>query len=133
MNEFRKIILLAIAMLVASAACSGRFVPRDPLGKLNKKWADSKTYEVQKDVDIGNGKIVKKGTKVKIWIESDSFSIKVKAYDLKTTREKAMGKNIVFMYEGMFKNEEFDQGQFEKELLTILKEVPAPTTPPKKK
>ena len=109
--------------------CSGRFVVREKLKVLNDKWAGDRMYLLNEDVDVGNGETMKKGTKIKIFIVSDSYSVKVKAYDNTESREKAIGKNVVFMYEAQFKNEEFDQKIFEEQLVKTLKEIPAEPVP----
>jgi type II secretion system-associated lipoprotein len=103
--------------------CSGRFVVREKLKELNKKWAEDKIYLLNENVDVGNGEIVKKGTKIKIWIVSDSFSVKVKAYEHTQSREKAIGKNIIFMYEAQFKNEDFERKPFEDALAKLLTDI----------
>jgi len=122
------IVPLVIFFILSLIFCSGRFVVREKLKELNKKWAIDKIYILNEDVDVGNGEIVKKGAKIKIWIVSDSFSVKVKAYEHNLTRENVIGKNIVFMYEAQFKNEDFERKVFEDKLSKLITDV----TPKKK-
>ena len=123
-------IILLFACSLAEITCSGRFVKREILEDLNTKYAKDKVYLLKKDVNIGNGEIMHKGSRVRIWISSDSFSVKVKAYGATDSREKAVGKNIVFMYENQFTNEDFEMPPFEKELKDTIEPAPEITEKP---
>lgn len=119
-------ILLTSLLALTDFACSGRFVVREKLRALNDELAKDKIYLLKEDVEIGNGEKLAKGSRVRIYVSSDSFSVKVKAYRHDEIRESVIAKNIIFMYEGQFKNEEFEKEVFMKEFNRLLQLEVAP-------
>ena len=120
--------LLAIVVLTD---CSARFVKRKQLRELNKELGGEKIYVLQKTVDIGNGKSLEKGARVRIWFESNTFSVKVKGYKVDEERESAWGKNIIYLHEGEFKNENYDKAVLMKKFGELL--VPDDKAKPEQK
>lgn len=114
--------MVGTLFLLTGLACSGRMVPRDKLKEFNDKYGGDKVYTLKKDVDVGNGEIVRAGTKVRIWFSSNSFSVKVKSYPFLKSRERATGRNLIYLHEGDFKNEEFEKEKFFKLFHEILEE-----------
>jgi len=120
-KRFKVGFLAIISFSFLFTMCSGRFVKRDLLKSLNKKY--SSTYVLQKDTDIGNNQKLKAGTKIKLYILSDSTSVKVYAYSYLKARENTLGKNILYLLETDFEKEIFNIKKFEKELKLLIKSI----------
>jgi len=113
-----KIILLSALF---SFACSGRLVKREELKVLNQKY--SKEYLLKEKADIGNNRSMKAGTRVKIFFRSDSDSVKVYAYRFNEPREQALGKNILYLFENDFPDEEYTLKYLEEKIDKLIIEA----------
>ena len=109
---------LISACVVLQILCSGRFVKREELEYLNKRY--SGVYTVIKPVEISHGQLMEAGMKVRLYFRADSESLKVYAYPYNALREEALGKNIMHLFEEDFTDEEYVREVFEKKLAEIL-------------
>ena len=108
--------IILLTQLVAF--CSGRFVKREELKFLHEKYQGD--FILKKKVDVGNNETMKAGTKVKVYFRSDSESVKVYAYKANEPREQAMGKNIIYLFETDFPDEEYDRKIFLQKLDAVF-------------
>ena len=99
--------------------CSGRFVKREELEKLHKEYSGS--YIIIKKIDVGNKNEITTGTRVRLFFTSNSDSVKVYAFKFNEPREQALGKNILYLFETDFPDEEFDKKIFLQKLIALVR------------
>ncbi|MES0488674.1 MAG: type II secretion system-associated lipoprotein [Leptospirales bacterium] len=117
----KKIRLLAILPFLAFIACSPKFVKQDQVSELEKKYTG--VYILKKNVEVGINEILKKGTKVRLYIVSGRKLVKVYAYPAKDNRESTLGQNILLLFETQFPEKKFNQEIFIKKLNEIVKKA----------
>ena len=110
---------ISFVFFLGFEACSGRFVKRDELDYLHKKY--NGTYIISQKIDVGNKDEIKAGTRVKLFFTSNSESVKVYAFKFNVPREQAIGKNILYLFETDFPDEEYDRQLFEKKLAALVR------------
>ncbi|MCS6985757.1 MAG: type II secretion system-associated lipoprotein [Leptospiraceae bacterium] len=98
--------------------CSGRFVKKEELLELEKKY--SGVYVIKKKIDVGNNETLSEGSRVRLYFRSDSEAIKVYAYPHNQSREMAVGKNILLLFEEDFPDEKYDRSYFEQKLGELI-------------
>ena len=113
--------ILLIGISVSSIMCSGRFVKKDEIQYLEKKYA--KEYVTKQKIDIGNNQFMKSGMKVLLFFSSGSESVKVYAYPANQPREEAQGKNILYLFETDFPDEKYKREIFEEKLAALVEEA----------
>ncbi len=87
---------------------------------------DSKTYALKEDLRLSPEEVWKKGTLVKIYIESTPSLIKLKFYPATETREGSVGRLAAYMINNDIESGKFDARDVEewvatKFLLTVPK------------
>lgn len=105
-------------LLFVFFSCSGRFVKKEELMELEKKY--SGVYVMKQKVDVGNNQSVAQGSRVRLYFRSDSDSIKVYAYPFNQSREMAIGKNILLLFEEDFPKETYDRAFLEEKLKELV-------------
>lgn len=118
-----QITLLFIFILVFFINCNSPMVKKDQIEYLNKKYSGQ--YITTKTLDVGNNDILPKGSRVKLYFKSHSESIIAYAYRANQPREMVIGKNILFLFETDFPEEEFQMKVFEERLNEIIKSADA--------
>ncbi|RME93673.1 MAG: type II secretion system-associated lipoprotein [Candidatus Hydrogenedentota bacterium] len=119
----RYLFCIVIFFTILMIQCSGRFVKKEELQYLQKKY--SGIYVIKKPVDIGNNRKLKPGMRVKLFFQSGSESVKVYAYPANEPREEALGKNILYLFEEDFPKEKYSREVLEKKLNEIVEEIKA--------
>lgn len=87
---------------------------------------DSKTYALKEDLRLSNEEVWKKGTLVKIYIESTPSLVKLKFYPATETREGSVGRLAAYRINDDIEGGKFDARDVEewvatKFLLTVPK------------
>lgn len=126
-GRFLAILILWIACLQVEN-CSSRLVPKEKVAEYNEILLD-RVYVLKEDLLITGQEKLKKGTKVKVYIESTPSLFKVKCYPIEEAREYAIGKLAIYKI-----NEEVDKKELTLEdIEEILKEKFELYVPDKKK
>lgn len=123
MKRFLYSFLTIFFLALVFEACSGRFVKREQLNELEQDYQG--IYEIVADIDVGNNDYepLPVGSQVRLYFRSGGESVKVYAYPHTQRREEALGKNILYMFEGDFPEEEYDRKLFEEKLNTIVRKI----------
>jgi type II secretion system-associated lipoprotein len=112
-------ILLPVFLL---AGCTITYLKDDMLKSLEKKYEG--VYACIADLSTGNDEIIKAGTKVRLYFQSGSITVKVYAYPFEIRRELAIGKNIIYLFDTDFPDSKFDEAVLDKKIKEVLKKVP---------
>ncbi|MDH4263915.1 MAG: type II secretion system-associated lipoprotein [Spirochaetia bacterium] len=112
-----KIFLSAIFL----AGCTLSYVKDDTLKSLEKKYEG--VYVCTKDLPIGNDEFVKSGTRVRLYFQSGTNSLKVYAYPFDISREQSIGKNILYLFDTDFPDNKFEEVVLDSKLKEIVKKV----------
>lgn len=108
-------------LTVIFGGCTISFVKQDVLKSLDEKYKG--VYVVLGDIPIGNDETLKAGTKVRLYFQSGGNSLKVYAYPFETPRERALGKNILYLFDADFPENKYTEAVLDKRLLEIVKKV----------
>lgn len=107
-----------LVLFFISLHCSGRFVKRDELTYLSKKY--SGVYSIRKPVEFSHNQKLDPGMKVRLYFKADGESLKVYAYPANAMREEALGKNVLHLFKEDFRTEEYRRAEFEQKLSAIV-------------
>ena len=116
---YTKIIALLFSLSILFTACTLNFVKDDELKALQQKYEG--IYICIADIVPGNNDTIKAGTSVRLYLQSGSNSIKVYAYPIDEPREKALGKNILYLFDTDFPESKFMDVVLEKKINQIVK------------
>jgi type II secretion system-associated lipoprotein len=133
-NKLLKFLNITLFLLLI-VDCQKRILKKDDLVLLNEYYG-KKTYFLREDVPINNKEVIKKGTSVKIWIESTSSLLKVKCYPSNTDRESALGKMVSYLINEDIRGKSFTQDNLDNligQKLEVYVVKRNKTTPNKKK
>jgi len=108
-------------MAYVLTGCALSFVKDDTLKALEKKYEG--IYLCLTEMDIGNEDTMKSGTKVRLYFQSGTNSIKVYGYPIESPREQAIGKNIMYLFDTDFPDNKFEESVFDKKLAEHLKKI----------
>ena len=103
------------------AGCTLSYVKEDTLKSLEKKYEG--IYVCLKDLPTGNDEFMKSGTRVRLYFQSGSNSLKVYAYPFDISREQSIGKNILYLFDTDFPDNKFEEIVLENKLQEIVKKV----------
>ena len=117
-------ILILYFLLVA---CSSRLVPKEKLLEYNEVLL-GRVYVLKEDLIISQDESIKKGTKVRVFVESTPSLLKVKCYPVEESREYAVGRMAIYKI-----NDEFEKKSLNfEDLELIISERFQMYEPPKK-
>jgi len=126
---------IASALLILIAfSCSGKFVRKEEIQKIAADYTG--VYALKEKIDIGNRDSLNKGAKVKIYFKTSGEFVSVYAYPYSQSREEAVGKNILQLFQADFPNKKFNETVFRERLgelieSTTLSEKEKMAPPPK--
>lgn len=115
----KKRTFLAFFVVTLTISCSGRFVKKDEIQYLEKKY--SGVYSVVQPVEYSYSRRLETGTQVRLYFRAGAESIKVYAYPATALREEALGKNFLHLFKEDFQNEKYKREEFENKLLTFVR------------
>ncbi|MCB1190646.1 MAG: type II secretion system-associated lipoprotein [Leptospiraceae bacterium] len=95
------------------AHCSSRLIKKKDLPAYNKYYKD-KIYYLKEDLIVTKDDVLKKGTPVKIWIESTETLLKVKCYPISEKRESAIGRLVIYAINNNYKGKKFTRKNLDK-------------------
>jgi type II secretion system-associated lipoprotein len=92
--------------------CSTRLVPKEKSKEFNDSIAD-KTYILKEEIKSANNKVLKKGTYVKLYIESTPSLLKVKCIPATESREYAIGRMAIYKINDDYEQRELNFDEIE--------------------
>ncbi|MDF3821513.1 type II secretion system-associated lipoprotein [Leptospira sp. 96542] len=101
--------VIPLVILLGLCHCSQRLIGKEKQREINDYY-DGKTYTLLEDVKISQEEVWKKGSIVKIYIESTPSLLKLKFYPVNESRESSLGKMAAFII-----NEDAKKRQYEFE------------------
>ena len=113
--------LILFSTILSFVACSGRFVKKNELVWLKKSYKGQ--FSLKKEIDIGNNESLPAGSRVRLYFRSSSKNIRVYAYKFNEPRESAIGKNILYLFESDFEDEEYNRRVFLGKLNELIAKV----------
>lgn len=87
--------------------CSTRLVPREKVYEYNEVFLE-RTYVLKEDLNLSKDDLLKKGTAVKVYVESTPSLLKVKCYPVEESREYAVGRMAIYKINDEVEKEELD-------------------------
>jgi len=120
-SMFFKPILSSLIFAFFIVNCTLNFVKDDVLKQLDKKYEG--VYVSIVDIQTGNDDKIPAGTRIRLYFLSAPTSVKVYAYPLDISREKALGQNILYLFESDFPDNQFVEALLDKKLREIVKKV----------
>jgi type II secretion system-associated lipoprotein len=93
MSKAYKVPLLLLFIMIG---CQKRLIQKEEMKYLNDYYKD-KNYYLKDNFTLNPKELLKKGTSVKIWIESTPTLLKVKCYPSNEDRESALGKMVAYL------------------------------------
>lgn len=111
------LVIKGLLLLLFIFHCSSRLVPKEKVIEYNEILLE-RIYVLKEDLVFSNGEKLKKGTKVRVYVESTPSLFKVKCYPVEEQREYAIGKLAIYKI-----NETVDKKElFLEDIEEILKE-----------
>ncbi|TGL91007.1 type II secretion system-associated lipoprotein [Leptospira congkakensis] len=104
---------MPLVLLLAFSHCSQRLIKKEKLREINEYY-DAKTYSTQEDIKFSQTEVWKKGTLVKIYIESTPSLLKLKVYPVAESRESSLGKLAAYIINDDVKKRQYDLEDIEE-------------------
>ncbi|MCW7492210.1 type II secretion system-associated lipoprotein [Leptospira sp. 2 VSF16] len=82
-------------------------IKKERLREINEYY-DGKTYSLQEEIKFSETEVWKKGTLVKIYIESTPSLLKLKVYPIAESRESSVGKLAAYIINDDVKKKQYD-------------------------
>nr|WP_279638495.1 type II secretion system-associated lipoprotein [Leptospira congkakensis] len=105
--------VIPLVLLLAFSHCSQRLIKKEKLREINEYY-DAKTYSTQEDIKFSQTEVWKKGTLVKIYIESTPSLLKLKVYPVAESRESSLGKLAAYIINDDVKKRQYDLEDIEE-------------------
>ncbi|WP_232369098.1 type II secretion system-associated lipoprotein [Leptospira abararensis] len=99
--------VIPLVLLLAFSHCSQRLIKKERLREINEYY-DGKTYALQEEIKFSQTEVWKKGTLVKIYIESTPSLLKLKVYPIAESRESSVGKLAAYIINDDVKKKQYD-------------------------
>ncbi|WP_341867235.1 type II secretion system-associated lipoprotein [Leptospira noumeaensis] len=104
---------MPLVLLLAFSHCSQRLIKKEKLREINEYY-DGKTYLTQEEIKFSQAEVWKKGTLVKIYIESTPSLLKLKVYPVAESRESSLGKLADYIINDDVKKRQYDLEDIEE-------------------
>ncbi len=92
--------------------CSQRLIEKGKLREINEYY-DEKIYLLKEDLKLSSEEVMKKGTLVRIYIESTPSLLKLKVYPANETRENSTGKLASYIINEDVKKKKYELADIE--------------------
>ncbi|MCW7499792.1 type II secretion system-associated lipoprotein [Leptospira sp. 2 VSF19] len=99
--------VIPFVLLLVFSHCSQRLIKKERLREINEYY-DGKTYSLQEEIKFSETEVWKKGTLVKIYIESTPSLLKLKVYPIAESRESSVGKLAAYIINDDVKKKQYD-------------------------
>ncbi len=87
--------------------CSQRLIEKNKLREINEYY-DEKVYLLREDLKLSAEEVWKKGTLVRIYVESTPSLLKLKVYSAKESRENSTGKLAAYIINDDVKKKKYE-------------------------
>ena len=87
--------------------CSQRLIEKAKLREINEYY-DEKVYLLKEDLNLSTDEVWKKGTLVRIYIESTPSLLKLKVYPANESRENSTGKLASYLINDDVKKKKYE-------------------------
>lgn len=113
---------LALFALFASLlmACGSRFVKKEEIQRISKDYEG--VYVLRERVETGNFDSLNKGARVKLFFKAAGDYVSVYAYPYSQSREEAVGKNILQLFESDFPDKKFSEALLRQRINDLVEE-----------
>ncbi|MDZ4726725.1 MAG: type II secretion system-associated lipoprotein [Leptospira sp.] len=95
-----------ILLLLTICHCSQRLIEKEKLREMNQYY-DERVYQLKEDVKISQDEVWKKGTLVRLYVESTPSLLKIKIYPAKDSRENSTGKLASYLINDNVKKKKY--------------------------
>ncbi|GBF41926.1 lipoprotein [Leptospira ellinghausenii] len=102
-----------LVLVLVFSQCSQRLIKKEKLREINEFY-DGKTYALRDEIKFSQTEVWKKGTFVKIYIESTPSLLKLKVYPIQESRESSVGKLADYIINDDVKKREYDLADVEE-------------------
>lgn len=82
-------------MFAGILSCSTRLIPKEKVREYNDVLL-SRTYIIREDLVLSKSDSIRKGSKVRVYVESTPSLLKVKCYPIEESREYAIGRMAIY-------------------------------------
>jgi type II secretion system-associated lipoprotein len=126
---FRSLVanILLVIFIVLMQNCATRLVPKEKALEYNEIFLD-RIYVLTEELNYSKEESLKKGTQVRVYIESTPSLLKVKCYPIEESREYAIGRMAIYKI-----NDEIEKRELEMEDLEVIISEKFKIIEPKKK
>ncbi|MCZ8157732.1 MAG: type II secretion system-associated lipoprotein [Leptospira sp.] len=87
--------------------CSQRLIDKERMREINAYY-DEKVYSLKDDLKISPDDIMKKGTLVRLYVESTPSLLKIKVYPANESRENSTGKLAAYLINEDVKKKKYE-------------------------
>lgn len=108
-----KFLVFLFVLSLVLGACSQRLIKKERLKEINDLY-DSQVYSLRQDLKLSAETTWKKGSMVKLYVESTPSLLKLKVYPITESRESSTGKLAAYII-----NDDVKKRSFEKEDLDV--------------
>lgn len=106
MNYYKTVLGLVFGLIFLEA-CSTRLVPKEKAREFNQSISDQ-IYISKEELKLANNETIKKGTNVKLYIESTPSILKIKCFPATESREFAIGRLAIYRINDVEKKKELN-------------------------
>lgn len=101
-----------IFILLGLENCASRLVPKEKALEYNEIFLE-RTYILTEELNYSKEESLKKGTQVRVYIESTPSLLKVKCYPIEESREYAIGRMAIYKINDQIEKRELDMEDLE--------------------
>ncbi|WP_281277638.1 type II secretion system-associated lipoprotein [Leptospira idonii] len=99
--------LFSLVFLLILVQCAHRLIDKDKLIEINDYY-DEKIFILKEDLRLSSSEVWKKGTQVRLYVESTPSLLKLKFYPVTESRESSMGKLAYFIINEDVKKKKYE-------------------------
>ncbi|MCG9874242.1 MAG: type II secretion system-associated lipoprotein [Leptospiraceae bacterium] len=123
--------ILCCIYLCLLISCSTRLVPKEKSKEFNDSISD-RIYILKEEIKSANNEILKKGSFVKLYIESTPSLLKVKCIPANESREYAIGRMAIYKINDDYEQRELNFDEIES-IIAEKFDIYDPSKKPKRK
>lgn len=116
----RTFVVLVASLALGLLACGSRFIRKEEIQRISKDYEG--VYVLRERVETGNFDSLNKGARVKIFFKAAGDYVSVYAYPSSQSREEAVGKNILQLFESDFPDKKFSEELLRQRIAGLVEE-----------
>ncbi|MCB1157463.1 MAG: type II secretion system-associated lipoprotein [Leptospiraceae bacterium] len=102
-------------------SCQTRLIRQEEIPLINEYYED-RVFSLKNKLRLDNKTSLRKGAKVKIWVESLPSLLKIKCYPANQKRETALGRMVAYQLAQEFKGKDYTIEDLEKLIYSNLED-----------